>query len=155
MPMLFSCSTKAWFSSGTFQQHGFRDLDFEPLGREAGIRQRGADHLEYSSSLNWTGDRLTATSRSAGAACVLARVPDHPFAERYDQPGLLRKRNELVRRDQPRVDPPAHHASSRAAAAEGVDERLVVHFELAPRDSVAQSLSSVLRASNSADIALS
>ena len=37
MPMLLSRSMKAWFSTRAFQQHGFGDLDLEPLRRQAGI----------------------------------------------------------------------------------------------------------------------
>ena len=52
--------------------------------------------------------------------------------------------------------PPAHQRlDSRTAPAVDVDEGLVVHLELAPRDGVAQIAFQRLRASSSADIASS
>jgi DNA-directed RNA polymerase specialized sigma54-like protein len=71
---------------------------------------------------------------------IVAHLPHHPFAERYDQPGFFRKRNELVRRDQAfhRVTPAHQRLQPPSFAAHDVKERLIVQFELAARDSITQ-----------------
>jgi hypothetical protein len=67
-------------------------------------------------------------------------LPQDPFAERNDQAGLFRKRHELCRRD---------HAEIRIAPADQcfvtahafrlrVCEGLIEHFELAPRQGIAE-----------------
>jgi hypothetical protein len=69
-----------------------------------------------------------------------ARLLEHPRADRRDEPGLLRQRDELVRRDLALVgmDPAHQRLGPRHPSVGHCDDRLVVHGQLATVDSAPQ-----------------
>ena len=66
--------------------------------------------------------------------------PQHPFAERIDQAGLLRDRNELGRRDHAALGmvPAQQRLAADDPVVADVDQRLVVQLELAAHERLAQ-----------------
>ena len=112
------------------------------LRRQAGGGKRGDDRLRRRCRLlNWTAERLTATLMCSGQLGGLgAGLPQHPLAERHDQPGLLGERNELGRRDHAALGmvPAQQRLEAADLVALEVDERLVVELELAVGERLAQ-----------------
>ncbi len=76
--------------------------------------------------------RLVGHPRLPGAE-LAARLRDDPPTHRDDEPGLLRDRDELGRREQPtaRMVPPDERLEAEGPARAEVDDRLVVEDELA------------------------
>jgi hypothetical protein len=66
----------------------------------------------------------------------------HPLADRPYQAGLLRQRDEVIRRHHPplRVVPAQQRLHPHDPPATGLDDRLVVHLQLLPLQRVAQIL---------------
>ena len=82
------------------QQHRLGDLQFEPVRRKAGGLQRCL-HRRYQvgilelhrRKIDGDADVLRPSRR------IHAGLPQHPLADRHDQAGFFRQRNELDRRD--------------------------------------------------------
>ena len=86
-------------------------------------------------SANWRGDMLTAIAPAAGRGparpCSARTPPQHPAADRHDQPGLFGQRNELRRGDQAELGMcQRSNASTPVIRPLQVDLRLVVQREL-------------------------
>ena len=122
-------------------QHRLGDLDLEPVGRQAGRGQR-VDHRcgdVLPAQLHRRDvDRHLDIVRPAGG--IGAGLPQHPFAERHDQPGFFRDRDEFGGRDH--AADGMVPADQRLAAADFVrlqiQQRLVMQYELAVADRLAQ-----------------
>ena len=116
-----------------FQQRGFGDLKLQPLRRQAAFHQRAEDDVEQIALLELHRRDIDGDLDMRGpCGSVRASPPQNPFAERHDQAGRFRERDELVGRDQtPYRMPPANQ---RLDAAElpgfDVDHRLVMQLEL-------------------------
>ena len=69
-----------------------------------------------------------------------AGLPQHPFAQRDDQPDILGNRNEVRRRDHAllRVAPAQQRFKAADPVGGEIDQRLVVHFEFAIGEGAAQ-----------------
>src|SRR4029079_15728031 len=98
-----------------------RHLFREPRG----VRMAGGDvHAQVEGACGRLG-------RAPGGELV-ARLLEHPAAERDDEPALLRDRDEVVRRHDAagRVRPPEERLGPDDGAGLQVDDRLVVEDEL-------------------------
>ena len=141
MPRLLSRSMKAWFSSA---RSSSTDSVISISSRSGGRPEffsADADDVEQLGLLELDRRQVHRDLDVVGPPHrVVAGATDHPLAERHDQPGLLGERNELVGRDQPAGRMPPAHQRFHAAPLPGLDveERLVVHLELASCDGVAQ-----------------
>jgi hypothetical protein len=76
---------------------------------------------------------MRATSTGRLGSELAARLFEHPRAERHDEAGLLGQRDEVAGQDQParRVLPAHQRLEAGDGAGVNVDDRLVVHLELA------------------------
>ena len=90
------------------------------------MRQRAV--LELDRGEIDRNSQVTGPARS-----VRAGLPQHPFADRHDEPRLLRERDELAgRNDAPlRMIPAQQGLEAACLVALDVDDWLVVEFELA------------------------
>ncbi len=91
--------------------------------------------------MNCIADRLTATAdRLRPFGGMRAGGAQHPFAERQDQSGFLRQRDEISRRDHAalRVVPAHQRLEAGNLAGLQIKDRLVVNLELAVGDGLAQ-----------------
>ena len=141
MPRLLSRSMKAWFSSARSSS----TVSVISISSRAGVRPEffSAERMTSNSSacLNWTGDTLTATFISAGqriASAQARRITHSPSgmispvssARGMNRSGGIKPTGRVV---------PAHQRF-HAAPLPGLDveERLVMHLELASCDGIAQ-----------------
>ena len=71
---------------------------------------------------------------------VAAGLPEHPFAERHDQPDFLGDRNEFVGTDQAalRMVPAQQRLEAADLAARKLDQRLIVELEFVGEQRLAQ-----------------
>ena len=70
---------------------------------------------------------------------IVASLAQHPFAERDDEADLLGDADELGRRQQPlvAVTPAQQRLEAAGPLGADIDDRLVVHLELAARQGIA------------------
>ena len=122
-------------------EHGLRDLQFEPARRQAGRRQC-RDDLQGQRAAAKLHRRDVDREVDVVGPCrgLRAGRRQHPFAELVDQAGLFRDRNEFGGRDHAAFGvTPAHQ---RFAAGDGVvgeaDAGLVIDLQRLVGDGLAQ-----------------
>src|SRR6478609_5379653 len=119
------------------QQHRFRYLQFEPMRREAGSLQR----FLYRRDQIWILElHRRKIDRDADVPRPLRRIhaglPQHPLADRHDQAGFFRQRNEIGWRDHAaqRMIPPRQGFETHDHVLGNVADRLVIDLEfIAPQ----------------------
>ena len=83
------------------EQNALRHLELDPPRIAAGFAYDGERPARRSSrSGTAPATALTETKRLGQLRAALTGLAQHPVAERHDQPGLLRDRNELARRNE-------------------------------------------------------
>ena len=124
---------------GVLEQDGLRDFEDQAAGRQARCLERRAHLLDHARVLELAPAQVHAhrQRRLDGVRELpLARLPagltQHPAADRDDEAGLLRERDEVERRHEAALGVvPAHERLDRRDPAAGqVDGRLVVDHEL-------------------------
>ncbi len=130
-------------------EHGFAvvhddrlgHLELEPVRRNSRARQR-ADHHRYQLLAAELGGRQVDRDLQIGRPRrrLRARRPHHPGADRHDQTGFLRERDEVRWRYQAalRVMPAQQRLATADGAALEIGERLVIKFEFAVGERAAQ-----------------
>src|SRR6266481_4555780 len=124
-----------------FQQHGFSELDFQPLRRQTGTPQRGLDDIKQLDLLELDRGQVHRDLEVCRPGRrVVARSPEHPFTKRDDESGLLSEPDELVGRYQPpgRMTPANKSFQATPLAGLDVEEWLIMQFELTACDGVPQ-----------------
>ena len=128
------------------QEQALRHLDLEALGGQPGLREHLGDRsCRYPAQRNCAAEKFTADRpRVEPCGGILAGLAQHPFAERPDQPGLLRHGQEIARREDAFARPlPAHQRLVAAQAAGGeLELRLIEDDELVALKRLPESRSS-------------
>src|SRR5450755_171528 len=116
------------------------DFKFKSLWLEAGLDQRAKDDVKQFTLLKLNGrniDRNPEIRRHFRG--VRASLLQEPFSDWHDEARRFGKRDELVRREEAsRRMPPADQGLDATNSRIDIDHRLIVQFEFAPRDRVAQ-----------------
>ena len=125
------------------QQHMFGDFEFDPFGLQPMTVDRLRDRRGEMRIAHLRGrkvDRDPQILRPIGG--LGDRLAHHPFADRHDQAGLFRDRQEVVGRDHPahRMIPAQQRFVTRCPPALEIDHRLVVQPQFATRDRFGQIL---------------
>ena len=115
------------------------DLQFEPLGRKAGLLEDVAELDGEIGIAQLRGRNVDRELDAVPAEGIGAGLTQHPAADRVDQAGLLGDRNEHRRigRAAVRPLPTQQGLDGYDGAARGVDQRLVVESEFLVRDRLA------------------
>ncbi|MDV7397979.1 hypothetical protein RZS08_41645, partial [Arthrospira platensis SPKY1] len=112
------------------------DLDMQLLRRNARRAQRRLEHADEVLVLELASRHIHRDAHIAQALLApFAQLPagrgDDPLTDRHDQPGLLRKGDEVARRDQPQrpVAPTDQRLGADDAAGQQLDLGLVVQLQ--------------------------
>ncbi len=120
------------------QHAGFPENDIDPLGK-VGAPQLPRRYVDRQA------ERLESPGDPEDH--LLARFAQHPVADRVDDAGLLRDRDELGGRDDAhlRMVPAQQHLQALDPAGRDVDARLKAEMELVALDRLAQPVPQVQR----------
>jgi len=129
------------------EQAALGELELEELGAQPGFDQRRAYHRDELARLELLRrdvhrDAEAREAQRLPARALLARLAQHPLADRHDELRVLGDRQELARqhRAELRVLPAQQRLGADHAAAQHVDDRLVAEHELAALERLAQPL---------------
>ena len=124
------------YLTALFEQQRFGDFQFQPLGRQAGMFQRVHHRGQEIADPELQRRQIDRDPHRIGPGrSIKAGAAQHLQAERIDQPGFFRHRNEIGRRHHAALRMrPAHQrlAAGNRAGAEP-DQRLIMrpqHFML-------------------------
>src|SRR5580704_17852378 len=123
------------------QQDRFGYFQFEARRRQTRLAERG-NNRQRKRRITELNCRKIDRDRDLVRPCngVFASLPEHPFAERHDQPDFLGDRNKFVGADQTplRVIPAQQRLEATDLAARKLDKRLIVELELVGQQRLAQ-----------------
>ena len=114
------------------QQQGFGDLQFKPLRRQAGHLERVHHHREKIADAELQRRQVDGDAHIIRPLRrVHAGAPQHQPADRVDQAGFFRDRNEFHRRNHAaiRVRPAYQRLEAGDAPGLEIDQRLVMRLQ--------------------------
>ncbi len=118
------------------------DLELEPVRRQAGFGEYRCDRFEQVGRRELHRREVDGDLADARATCAALRQASRqrPFAERQNEPAVLRHRDEDRRRHHAldRVTPSRQRLEAGDDVALQVDDRLIVQFQLVALDRLAQ-----------------
>ena len=129
-------------ADGVLDQQRLGDLEHEPAGSDAGALDHVRDRLQQVGLLE-LDRRQVHLHLDVGVALAdaRARLLEHVPAERHDQAGVFRERDELDRGDAAaaRVVPAHERLDGDGLSGDEIDDRLVLDDELVAARSLARA----------------
>ena len=136
-PMLLELAQRGDGELGILRDRALGQLDLEPRRIDAGLVHHLDDALDQIGLLELARGHIDADVQVepgiAPAAQLGARGAQDPLAERHDEPGLLRERDEARGLDQAqfRVTPTDQRFGATHPVSREIDLRLIVQYQFA------------------------